>query len=75
MIYCVEFDDVVAHLHDIGFREIGRSDDFVAFERRDGSRLTLRPPNVDGDLPEILANDAFATAGLSVPNWTVFWCD
>lgn len=75
MIYCVKFDDVAAHRRDIGFREIGRSDDFVAFQREDGSRLTLRPPNVNGDLPEILVNDAFATAGLGVTSWAVFWFD
>ena len=75
MIYCAKFDDVAAHLRDLGFREIGRSDDFVAFQRQDGSRLTLHPPNVNDDLPEILVNDAFATAGLSVPSWAVFWCD
>ncbi len=75
MIYCVKFDDVVAHLRHVGYREIGRLDDFAAFEREDGSRPTLHRPNVNGDLPEILGNDAFATAGLAIPTWTVFWCD
>lgn len=75
MIYCVKFDDVVSHLRENDFREIGRTGDFVAFEREDRARLTLRPPNVNGDIPEILVNDAFETSGLRVPDWIVFWCD
>jgi hypothetical protein len=32
-------------------------------------------PNVNGDVPEALINDALDNAGLPVPSWRVFWCD
>ena len=75
MIYCVRFAEVVSFLDKLGFREIGRGEAFRAYELADGTRLTIRPPNADGNLPEILVNDALETSGVTPPTWSVFWCD
>ena len=64
MIYCVRFGEVVEALE---------RDGFIA-----GSHLLVavgRVPNLDGNLPEMLVNDAFEAAGLTSPRWDVFWCD
>lgn len=74
MIYCVRDEDVVAHLASVGFHLIGRSPEGRAF-LRGKQRLSIRAPNQDGHLPEILVNDAFDVAGLTPPAWEVFWCD
>ena len=37
--------------------------------------VTLRVPNVEGNVPEILVNGAFEAAGIDVPGWDAFWCD
>lgn len=74
MIYCVRYEDVVAHIESLAFRLIEATEEGRAFVRA-GQRLSLRGPNVNGDLPEVLVNDAFDTAGLSPPEWNVFWCD
>ena len=69
MIYCIRFEDVVAHLQ-LGFRPAAATSESRIFRR-----LSIRGPNVDGDVPEILVNDAFDAAGLQPPAWDVFWCD
>ena len=74
MIYCVKFDEVVNHLRSQGFqrhKQIGETVIFV----KDDEDLTFHAPNVNGDVPEALVNDALDNAGLPVPSWTVFWCD
>lgn len=74
MIYCIRFEDVVAHLEQLGFRPAEATSESRIF-RRSGERLSIRGPNVNGDVPEILVNDAFDAAGLQPPAWDVFWCD
>ncbi len=37
--------------------------------------MTIHKPNVHGDLPEILVNDACDTAGIEPPNLPTHWCD
>ncbi len=76
MIYCVRFSDVERHLHELGFERVGQTEATIRFSADGGARLiTVRAPNVNGDVPESLINDAFDTAGLSQPRWDVFWCD
>ena len=74
MIYCVRDEDVVAYILAEGFRQIGGSAEGRAFVKED-LRLSVRAPNQDGHIPEILVNDAFDAAGLVPPTWDVFWCD
>lgn len=74
MIYCVRYEDVVTHLDSIGFRQTNQTAEGRTF-RRGIDRLSLRGPNQDGHVPEILVNDAFDAAGLTPPAWDVFWCD
>ena len=75
MIYCVRFSDVVDELAKHGFRETGRTGSTVIFDGPDPARLLLRAANTDGNLPEIIVNSAFDTAGVTPPKWDVFWCD
>lgn len=74
MIYWVRFEDVSAHLEELGFTLVGTTEESRTFVRSD-RRISVRAPNVDGDLPEIFVNDAFDAAGLDPPCWNVFWCD
>lgn len=74
MIYCVRFDDVVAHLTGLGFTAAGRTASTFLYQRGE-DEFTIRIPNQNGDLPEAIINDALDSAGLPVPRWTVHWCD
>jgi hypothetical protein len=62
-------------LHGLGFREIGRTKESLAFEAPDGRRIIIRRANENGHIPEIIVADAFDTAGVTMPKWHVFWCD
>ncbi len=76
MIYCVAFSEVELHLGGLGFRRVGQTEGTVRFRADRPDRLiTVRAPNVNGDVPEALINDAFDAAGLIPPTWNVFWCD
>ncbi len=74
MIHCVRFAEIESHLERLGFalvRRVGQNRYYAH-----GTRVfTIREPNVDGNLPEIIANGAFDAAGLRPPDWRVFWCD
>ena len=74
MIYCVRDADILAHLETAGFTQIGETPEGRAF-MRGSEALTIRLPNLDGNIPEILVNDAFDAAGLTPPKWDVFWRD
>ena len=74
MIYCVKFDLIAAHLSDLEFRFVEQTGYTLQYERGD-ELFTIRAWNENGDLPEIIVNDAFDAAGLPVPQWTVHWCD
>lgn len=75
MIYCIKFSDVEEHLNRLGFAPSGRTEATVRFRAPSGTLITLRAPNIHGDVPEVLINDAFDAAGLAPPSWVVFWCD
>ena len=75
MIYCVSFQEVHLRLLFLGFEEVGRTEEFRAYERSDGGRFLIRPPNMHGYLPEIIVDDAFASASLDPGRWHVFWGD
>lgn len=75
MIYCVRFSEVVARLTERGFREVGRTETSILFGHPDGDRVVIHAPNLDGNIPEALVDDAFDSAGLIPPSWSVFWCD
>lgn len=74
MIYCVRYEDVVATLNGLGFASIGIDEGAEAFVC-DVRLFSIRLPNVNGDLPEIIVNNAFEAAGLVPPTWNTFWCD
>ena len=74
MIYCVRLKDVLEHLRGQGFEFQEQVGETAIFLRGD-ENLTVHAPNVNGDVPEALVNDALDNAGLPVPSWRVFWCD
>ena len=74
MIYCVIHAIVLDHLRTLGFEIIGSTNEADVFAR--GAEIvTIRKPNVNGHIPEILIEDAFDSAGLPPPSLDVFWCD
>lgn len=74
MIYCVRFADVEAHLEEFGYTFV-EAGPLTRLYARGDDEFTIRLPNVNGDLPEIVVDDAFQQAGLTVPRWDVHWCD
>ena len=74
MIYCVRFSDVETHLVRLGYRRAGATEQNVLFIS-DTSLVTIRMPNVQGHVPELLVNEAFDVAEVEPPKWDVFWCD
>lgn len=74
MIYCVAFSDVDHHLRSLGLSYVETRDGICIYEKGDED-FAIREPNVNGDLPEMIVNDALNGAGLPVPSWTVRWCD
>lgn len=75
MTYCVRFREVAEALASVSYRDVDRIEGVVIFEHPQGRRLYLHAPNENGDIPEMLVNDAFDAAGLDPPAWNVFWCD
>ncbi|MEA2861085.1 MAG: hypothetical protein QOC72_3124 [Methylobacteriaceae bacterium] len=75
MIYCVRFSEVVEYLNSIGFRQVGTVEGQVIFRGSNNKLAIIREPNVHGNLPENIVNDAFYTARLEPPDWDVFWGD
>lgn len=74
MIYCVKYDEVRRYLLHMGYSQDSEFDNTILFTR--GREIvTLRRPNVDGNVPEMLVNGALEAAGLNPPMWSVFWCD
>lgn len=63
MIYCVTHADVLDHLRTRGFESIGRTDETDLFARG-AEVVSVRKPNVNGHVPEILIEGALDAAGL-----------
>lgn len=74
MIYCVRFRALEEHLYRLGFA-LFRATSITRVYRRGAEAFTIRAPNVNGDLPEIIVDEALNGAGLPVPAWDVHWCD
>lgn len=74
MIYCRRFAEVDAHIRNLGFVFIEQIDGTLLY-RRGKEVFTIHAPNVTGGIPEMLVDDAFTRAGLSIPDGDLFWCD
>lgn len=74
MIYCVRHAQGVAYLRELHFDLMGRTDEAELYAAGDRV-ISIRRPNVNGDVPENLVADAFDAAGLPLPPWNVHWCD
>lgn len=66
MIYCVGFADLERHLEQLGFT-LFKASAITCVYRRGDEVFTIRAPNVNGDLPEIVTDEALTLADLPVP--------
>lgn len=76
MIYCVRFADFAAFVESIGFEPFAGTETTIVYVNADdGTALTVRRPNIHGDITEAAALAACYAAEVEPIAFDTHWCD